>query len=180
MLYHGTQKVKTSIDMVAYRLSLGKGELPQEQAALGEDHSEKPKKKPIFKMVKVNAQTKQPYTNEDFFSGVPFAMLKKIVGYEPIKGQASQEEKKPQKNQPQKKTTKIRSWLGMVFFALKIGNPCAIQKAFFEKREATGWPMGYEAWVERWQQSLLDDHLLEIYGSEEESEGEDDDETLWL
>ena len=38
--------------------------------------------------------------------------------------------------------------------------------------------MGYEAWVERWQQSLLDDYLLEIYGSEEESEGEDDDETL--
>jgi len=30
--------------------------------------------------------------------------------------------------------------------------------------------MGYEAWVERWQQSLLDDYLLEIYGAEDEDE----------
>ena len=155
--------------MVAYRLSLGKGELPQEQASLAEDDTKKLKKRPIFKMIKINTQTKQPYSDEDFLAGAPFGMVNKIVGYEPIKGQVAQEQK-PQEKKTQKKKTKIRSWVGMVFFALKIGNPCAIQKAFFEKREATGWPMGYEAWVERWQQSLLDDYLLEIYGAEDEDE----------
>ena len=137
MLYHGTQKVKASVDAVRYRLSLGKGELPQEKAAQ-ENDTQQPKKRPIFKMVKVNAKTKQPYSDEEFLAGAPFGMVNKIVGYESIKEQASQEEKKPQGKQPQKKQTKIRSWVGMVFFALDIGDPCAIQKAFFEKREATG------------------------------------------
>ena len=135
MLYYGTQKVKTSIDMIAYRLSLGKGELPQEQADQAEDTSQKTKKRPIFKMVKVNTKTKQPYSDEDFLAGAPFAMVNKIVGYETIKGKP--QEKKAEAP-PKKQKTKIRSWIGMVFFALKIGDPCAIQKAFFEKREATG------------------------------------------
>jgi hypothetical protein len=115
-------------------LSLGKGDLPQEQSPQ-EEPSQKPGKRPIFKMVKVNAKTKQPYGDDDFLSGAPFAMVRKIVGYEPIKEQLQEQKYEPQ---PQKRQTKIRSWIGMVFFALKIGDPCAIQKAFFEKQEATG------------------------------------------
>lgn len=136
MLYHGTQRVKTAVDTVRYRLSLGKGELPQEKV-MQEDTSQKPNKRPIFKMIKVNAQTKEPYSNEDFLSGASFAMVNKIVGYEPVKEQAKQKQN-PQEKRHQKQKTKIRSWIGMVFFALNIGDPCAIQKAFFEKREATG------------------------------------------
>jgi hypothetical protein len=30
--------------------------------------------------------------------------------------------------------------------------------------------MGYEAWVESWQQQQLNKHLLEIYGPEKEDE----------
>ena len=134
MLYHGTQKLKTSVDAICYRLSLGKGELPQEQSSQ-EETSPKSGKRPIFKMVKVNAKTKQPYSDEDFLSGAPFAMVRKIVGYEAIKEQPQEQKADPQ---TQKRQTKIRSWIGMIFFALKIGDPCAIQKAFFEKQEATG------------------------------------------
>ena len=137
MLYHGTEKLKTAIDMIAYRMTLGKGELPQEQA--DEEDNKKPKKRPIFKMIKVNAQTKQPYTDADREAGKPFAMLNKIVGYESINGQAQEQKAKEKvetiKSQSKKEFTKINSWIGMVFFALKIGNPSAIYKAFFEKRE---------------------------------------------
>ena len=136
MLYHGTEKLKTAIDMIAYRMTLGKGDLPKEQAVEDDEEDKKPKKRPIFKMVKINSQTKQPYTNADREAGKPFAMLNKIVGYESINGQAQEQKDKEKVDpQPKKEFTKINSWIGMVFFALKIGNPSAIYRAFFEKRE---------------------------------------------
>jgi len=36
--------------------------------------------------------------------------------------------------------------------------------------------MSYEAWVERWQERKLNDHLLGIYGSESEEDCEEFDE----
>ena len=30
--------------------------------------------------------------------------------------------------------------------------------------------MSYEDWIERWQLRLLNEHLLEVYGDEEESD----------
>lgn len=35
--------------------------------------------------------------------------------------------------------------------------------------------MNYEGWVERWQQSQLDDYLLEVYGTEDEEELENEE-----
>ena len=32
--------------------------------------------------------------------------------------------------------------------------------------------MSYEDWIERWQLRLLNEHLLEVYGDEEESDDE--------
>lgn len=138
MLYHGNQKLKTAIDTIAYRMDLGKGDLPKEKSMREVEEADKPKQRPIFKQVKINTETKQPYTDEDFIEDKPFAFTNKIIGYEPTSQQKQEDHIKRCKTsetKPQNQPTKIHSWIGMVFFALKIGNPCAIQKAFFEKRE---------------------------------------------
>lgn len=128
-LYHGTQKFKSTIDAICYRMSLGIGDLPKEKAQ--EEDVEKPKSRPIFKQVKINLETKEPYTAEDFLAGKPFAMVSKIVGHEPIKEMPKEKEPHSKK----RALKKINSWIGMAFFALKLGNPSVIHKAFFEKRE---------------------------------------------
>lgn len=132
MLYNGIQKLKTAVDAICYRLDLGKGELPKEKA-LEEESKCTPKGRPIFKQVKINLETKKPYTDEDFLADKPFSFTSKIVGYEPINEQPKQVEKPKSK----KTFTKINSWIGMTFFSMKLGSAGAIHKAFFEKREAT-------------------------------------------
>jgi hypothetical protein len=132
LLYHGTQKLKTAVDAICYRLELGRGELPKEKA-LEEEPKLTPKGRPIFKQIKINTETKKTYTNEDFLADKPFSFTNKIVGYEPINEQPKQVEKPKSK----KTFTKINSWIGMTFFSMKLGSAGAIHKAFFEKREAT-------------------------------------------
>ena len=130
LLIHGIQKLKTSVDATCYRKGLEKGELPKEKA-LEDEPKPSPKGRPIFKQVKINTETKKPYTDEDFLADKPFSFTNKIVGYEQL-------EKQPQeKSKYKKELPKVRSWIGMVFYALSLGSCEAIQQSFFKKREAT-------------------------------------------
>jgi len=140
MLYHKTEKVKSAVDTVCYIKGLEKGELPKEKAAREAEEVQKPKIRPIIKQVKINTETKKPYTDEDFSADKPFAFTNKTVGYEPINGQEQAQKPQPSQREakPQKERTKIRSWIGMLFFALDMDGTEAIKKAFFEKREAVG------------------------------------------
>lgn len=133
MIYHGVQILKTSLDVACYRKGLEKGELPKENIPGKElSHS---KGRPIFKQVKINTETKKPYTDEDSLAGKPFSFTNKIVGYEQVE---KQQNSLPQgKPRHKKEMPKIRSWIGMVFYALSLGSCEAIQENFFKKREAT-------------------------------------------
>jgi len=135
LLHYNTQNVKTALDMICYRLSLGKGELPEDKASK-EDLKPEKKGRPIYKMVKVNLKTKKPYAEQDRMQGEPFAFTNKIVGYE----KPQEDPKKTQetsKDKRKRKITPIKSWIGMSFYALKLGSPWAITKSFCEKRGET-------------------------------------------
>ena len=128
MVRYGTERMKSALNAVGYRMSLGKGGLPDDKK---EEDEAQEKGRPIYAMVKVNVKTKKPYTEEDRLAGAPFTLMQKIVGYEPLK--TSQKAKK--KAKPKQKYTEIKSWIAMTFFALKKGSPEAIRKAFFERKE---------------------------------------------
>jgi len=132
LLHYNTQNVKTALDMICYRLSLGKGELPEDKTSKEEGQPEK-KGRPIYQMVKVNIKTKKPYTEKDRYQGVPFAFTNKIVGYENPQGEPKKYQEPPTEKR-KRKITPIKSWIGMSFYALKLGSPWAITKAFCEKR----------------------------------------------
>ncbi len=133
LMRYDAQKIKAAVDAVSYRMSLGKGDLPEERSM--EEEPKSPNRRPIYKQVKVNLNTKEPYTEEDRLAGAPSAIINKIVGYEPIK------EKPPEQEEPEEKQSKkykpIKSWTGMLLYAVKLGTPYAINKAFCEKRETT-------------------------------------------
>lgn len=125
-LRYGTEMLKSALNAVGYRMSLGRGSLPDDKKP------EDPEKgRPIYEMVKVNITTKKPYTEEDRLAGVPFTMMRKIVGYEPVK--KPQEPK--EKTKPKQSYKTIKCWISLTFFALKKGSLEAIKKAFFEKKE---------------------------------------------
>jgi len=135
ILHYNTQNVKTALDMICYRLSLGKGDLPEDKTSKEEEQPEK-KGLPIYKMVKVNLKTKKPYTEEDRLQGAPFAFTNKIVVYENPQEEPKKTQESP-KEKRKRKITPIKSWIGMSFYALKLGSPWAITKAFCEKRGET-------------------------------------------
>jgi len=125
ILHHGTQKVKTALEGICYRSSLGRGTLPQDQSEL--EQTKEAKKRPITKLVQINAQTGKPYSDEDRALGKDFCMKVVVVGYE----ETSQSEKV---ENVQKKTssTKIRSWIGLLIETLKTCRDCeSIHQRYF-------------------------------------------------
>lgn len=124
-----TQKLKAVLDAICYRHSLGRGELPTEN--IPEEEVEVPQGRPIYKMVKVNSKTKKLYTEEDRVNGAPFGFANVITGYEPLS-----KESPPSQTRKKKKVSRIRSWVGLSFYALKLPTVESINEAFFKKREA--------------------------------------------
>lgn len=125
ILHHGTQKVKTALEGICYKSYLGRGTLPQDQSELKEPKEDK--KRPITKLVQMNAQTGEPYSDEDHASGKEFCMKIVVVVYEET-GQSEKVEN-IQKKTP---STKIRSWVGLLMETLKTCKDCeSIHQRYF-------------------------------------------------
>ena len=132
LVRHKTQKLKAALDSICYRMSLGKAELPRDKTADDEDSNHQ-KAQPIYEMVKINLHTKKPYTEEDRQKGAPSSIMRKIIGYRKPEAPKNFPEETPRNK---KKFTPIKSWIGMSFYALKLGSPLAITQAFCQKRGA--------------------------------------------
>ena len=128
LLHHGTQKVKTALEGICYRSSLGRGTLPQDQSELKE--IKEAKKLPITKLVQINAQTGESYSDEDRATGKSFWMQVVVVGYKET-SQRERVEKVQQKTPP----TKVRSWIGLLIDTLTTCEDCESihQRYFLEK-----------------------------------------------
>ena len=127
---YGTQKVKTALEGICYRSYLERGTLPQDQSELEE--AKEDKKRPITKLVKINAQTGKLYSDEDHANGKSFFMKISVVGYEEI-GQSRKVES-VQKKAP---STKIRSWIGLLRETLKTCKDCeSIHRRYFLSKNA--------------------------------------------
>lgn len=130
ILLYGTQKVKSALEGICYRSYLGRGTLPQDQSELEE--AKEVKKRPITKLVKINAQTGKPYSDEDHANGKAFFMKISVVGYEEM-GQSRKVESVPQKAP----STKIRSWIGLLIETLETCKDCeSIHRRYFFGKNA--------------------------------------------
>ena len=129
-MYHRTQNFKAAIEAICYRMGLDRAKLPDENQG-GEENSTRSKGMPILKQMKINKEGK-PYTQEDHLANKPFKIINKIVGYEPIeKTDEPKRDKLPKKKNHAKS---IKSWIGLAFYALKLGSPEVICDHFFKKR----------------------------------------------
>ena len=131
ILHHGTQKVKTALEGICYRSYLGRGTIPQPRAELEE--IKKPKKRPITKLVKINTQTGEAYTEEDRVNQKDFSFKHTVIGYKDINRIEKMEN--VQKKAP---STKIRSWIGLLIETLETCKDCeSIHRRYFlSKAEA--------------------------------------------
>ena len=128
ILPYGTQKVKVALEGICYRSYLGRGALPQPQAEI--EGPQKAKRRPITKLIKVNARTGEIYSAEDYKNGEEFSMKAIIVGYEEIDFPESEE--KVQQKAPK---TKIRSWVGLLIDTLEKCKDCeSIHRRFFFRK----------------------------------------------
>ena len=129
-LSYGTQKVKAALEGICYRSYLGRGVLAVPNAEI-KDH-QKPKKRSIKKLVKINTRTGEIYNDEDYKNGEDFSMKAIIVGYE--EAEPPRIEKKIQQKAPK---TKIRSWVGLLIDTLEKCKDCESihRRFFFSKNE---------------------------------------------
>ena len=128
VLPYGTQKVKAALEGISYRSYLGRGILPEPKVDVKKP--QKAKKRPIKKQVKINARTKEIYSDEDFEKGEMFYMKAIIVGYEDITPPKIEE--KVQQKSPE---TKIRSWVGLLIDTLEKCKDCeSIHRRYFFRK----------------------------------------------
>ena len=130
ILFYGTQKVKTALEGICYRSYLGRGVLPKPKAEI--KNSQKAKKRPRKDLVKINAQTGEIYSEEDYKNGEEFSMTTIIVGYEEL--EPPRKEKKITEKVP---SVKIRSWIGLLINTLESCKDCESihRRYFFSKSE---------------------------------------------
>ena len=130
VLSYGTQKVKTALEGICYRSYLGRGVLPKPKAEI--KNSQKAKKRPRKDLVKINAQTGEIYSEEDYKNGEEFSMTTIIVGYEEL--EPPRKEKKITEKVP---SVKIRSWIGLLINTLESCKDCESihRRYFFSKSE---------------------------------------------
>ena len=125
ILSYGTQKVKIALEGICYRSYLGRGVLPKPKAEV--KNSPRFKKRPIKDLVKINAQTGEIYSDEDYKNREEFSMTTIIVGYEEIA--PPRKEKKIPGKAP---STKVRSWIGLLINTLEICKDCeSIHRRYF-------------------------------------------------
>ena len=128
ILPYGTQKVKVALEGICYRSYLGRGVLPEPKVDIKKP--QKAKKRPIKKQIKINARTKEIYSDEDFEKREMFSMKTVVVGYEEIDSPKSEE--KCQQKAPE---TKIRSWVGLLIDTLEKCKDCeSIHRRFFFRK----------------------------------------------
>lgn len=125
VLSYGTQKVKAALEGICYRSYLGRGELPKPNAEIKDP--QKPEKRPIKELVKINTRTGEIYSAEDYENGEKFSMKTIIVGYEEV--EPPRIEKKVPEKDP---STKIGSWIGLLIETLKTCQDCeSIHRRYF-------------------------------------------------
>nr|VFK80673.1 MAG: hypothetical protein BECKSD772D_GA0070982_11402 [Candidatus Kentron sp. SD] len=116
-----TQKLRKALEAVNYRVS-GKTSPTKKQANTGQ-------KKPIYgeRVVKEQISVYNPKTGKEEVREVK-KRIKTIVGYEEPK----------QEQKPLRKYVPVKSWIGMLMFALKMDSIEEINDKFFKKRDENG------------------------------------------
>lgn len=124
ILIYKTQNVKTVLEGICYQFFNRKGTLPMPRA------ERKAPKKPLKKLVKMNAATGKSYIEGGHINGQDFYIKHLIVGYKEV-----DQEKQKRKVKKTYYSTNIKSWVGMLIYTLKTYKDCeTIHKRFFFKK----------------------------------------------
>ncbi|MCB1115001.1 MAG: hypothetical protein KDK71_00910 [Chlamydiia bacterium] len=128
MLLYGTEKLKAALEGICYRSYLGRGTFPEPKAAL--DTSREIKKRPITKLIKINAQTGKQYTEDDWTNQKDFCLKTIIVGYEDVNRIEKRENTQRVVSQ-----ARIQSWVGLLVETLRTCKDCEsiYRRYFFSK-----------------------------------------------
>jgi len=156
VLKYGVQGLAAGLDRACYRMGLEGSSYPMSKQE-SEKFSQEAKKlavlkeradkgRPILKMVKLNQETKEVYSDEDFANNAPSTMAHRCVGYEPIRKEDVEAFKiannQAESNRSSKngKASKIRSPYGFLGYILRItgGNLEKLTQFKFGRREDEG------------------------------------------